>query len=390
MHAPLDRAAVLAARHDLLARVAALLEVDAADQFEVDHLRHELLDRGRRDARHAARTSSQRHACGVQRRQRGRLPPAGCTSSERGICPRRRAGGSTTASPCWRAAPRPARRRPSRRGRGPASPNSRPLGAGIVELALGAQHEHRQALAHGAASVGAAQQAELVGAHAPDDEAGQQAALGRAVAGQARLARRASRRRPASAGRAGRSAASAPRARISPSRSNARRRRMRWSVQGCRPCADYHQRPWASLRQGLGASRRNARHEVAALAACSCCCWPPAARRLGRGAGSTSRCRWPRRPSSCRSNPAPRRARSPRPGCAPACRRRRCCCTNGSAGPARRGASAPAATRSAPDVTPRQLLDKMVHGDESLETRAPDRGLDAAPVARRAGARRRT
>ena len=53
-HAPLGRAAVLAARDDLLARVAALLEIDAADELEVDHLRHEPVDRRRLDRGDAA------------------------------------------------------------------------------------------------------------------------------------------------------------------------------------------------------------------------------------------------------------------------------------------------------------------------------------------------
>ena len=52
-HAALERAAVLAARDDLLARIAALLEVHAAHQLEVDHLRHEGLDGAGDDARHA-------------------------------------------------------------------------------------------------------------------------------------------------------------------------------------------------------------------------------------------------------------------------------------------------------------------------------------------------
>ncbi|KOT23443.1 glycine cleavage T domain protein [Burkholderia mallei] len=49
--AALDRAPVLAARDDFLARIAALAEVDAADHVEVDHLRNELLDGRLRDAR---------------------------------------------------------------------------------------------------------------------------------------------------------------------------------------------------------------------------------------------------------------------------------------------------------------------------------------------------
>jgi hypothetical protein len=40
--AALELAEVLAARDDFLARVAAFLEIDAAEQLEVDHLRDEL------------------------------------------------------------------------------------------------------------------------------------------------------------------------------------------------------------------------------------------------------------------------------------------------------------------------------------------------------------
>ena len=71
--APLQRAAVLAARDDLLARIATLLEVHAADHFEVHHLRHELLDGGGHDARDAARHFEPGPGRGGQRGQgRGR------------------------------------------------------------------------------------------------------------------------------------------------------------------------------------------------------------------------------------------------------------------------------------------------------------------------------
>src|SRR6185295_2948990 len=42
--ASLRRAAILAARDDFLPGIAALLEVDAADELEVDHLRDEAID----------------------------------------------------------------------------------------------------------------------------------------------------------------------------------------------------------------------------------------------------------------------------------------------------------------------------------------------------------
>ena len=60
------------------------------------------------------------------------------------------------------------------------------------------------------------------------------------------------------------------------------------------------------------------------------------------------------------------------------------CCTNGSAGRGRRGASAPAATRSTPAPRRSQLLDKMVQGDETLEKLRLVEGWTLAPGARRA------
>ena len=83
--AALQRAAELAARHDLLARVAALLEVHAADRFVVDHLRHEGLDhrRGQRHdaAAHFAPLPERRIQC---RRPAARALPAGAIHSARG------------------------------------------------------------------------------------------------------------------------------------------------------------------------------------------------------------------------------------------------------------------------------------------------------------------
>src|SRR3989344_7496751 len=45
VHALLEPAQVLHARHDFLSRVAAFLEIYAADKFEIGHLWHELLVR---------------------------------------------------------------------------------------------------------------------------------------------------------------------------------------------------------------------------------------------------------------------------------------------------------------------------------------------------------
>ena len=115
-HAALDRAAVLAARDDLLARIAALLEVDAADELEIDHLRHELLDRRGLDRGMPLCTSSQRQVVERERAARRRRRPR-CrrrrTSSARGR--RRRAGGSALRRP-RRACSTTRRVAPSQRG----------------------------------------------------------------------------------------------------------------------------------------------------------------------------------------------------------------------------------------------------------------------------------
>ena len=70
-HRPaLERAAVLAAGHHLLARVAAFLKIDPAHQIQVDHLRHKSVHRGSADAGHAA---VHFQPCPVVGRQRGQV-----------------------------------------------------------------------------------------------------------------------------------------------------------------------------------------------------------------------------------------------------------------------------------------------------------------------------
>ena len=54
-HATLQRASILTSRHDFLPGVAAFLEIDAPQQLEVDHLRHEQIDRLGLDEGNAAR-----------------------------------------------------------------------------------------------------------------------------------------------------------------------------------------------------------------------------------------------------------------------------------------------------------------------------------------------
>src|SRR4051812_13851322 len=59
-HAALHLPAVLGSGDDLLTGVAALTKVDAAQGFEVHHLRHELILRGARDERAAGADLLQR------------------------------------------------------------------------------------------------------------------------------------------------------------------------------------------------------------------------------------------------------------------------------------------------------------------------------------------
>src|SRR5437867_129063 len=85
---------------------------------------------------------------------------------------------------------------PRLRGRGAAEPArrriagqavQRELAAGVAELAFRAQHEHRQALQRGRQHVGTAGEQQFVGLRLPCDEAREQPALGAAIAGQPRL-----------------------------------------------------------------------------------------------------------------------------------------------------------------------------------------------------------
>ncbi len=110
-HPSLDRSAVLASRDDFLSRIAALLEVDATDQLEVQHLRHEPVDRCRFDRRDAA---LHLEPAPLIERHRRRVPghrvvrrPMRRRSAR---CPPHRAGESHGGRPCraWSMASTPA------------------------------------------------------------------------------------------------------------------------------------------------------------------------------------------------------------------------------------------------------------------------------------------
>ena len=72
---------------------------------------------------------------------------------------------------------------------------------------------------------------------------------------------------------------------------------------------------------GAGALARSSRGDESLALRCSCCCSSPRRRRLRRpGGGCTGRCRWPPNRRAVDRARHARRARSPTPGCGPACR----------------------------------------------------------------------
>ncbi len=184
----LGGAAVLAARDDLLAGIAALLEVDAADELEVDHLRHEAIDRRRFDGDDAAFDVEpapgrrRDHRCrgdidlAVRRRREERTLQAGRV----GEADRRRRAVRSTLAHCSAAEHR------CRRRTGDAE--QRDLVARVAELALGAQDEHRQPLERRRQDARRAGEQEFVVGRPPDDEGRLQPALGRAESRQPRRA----------------------------------------------------------------------------------------------------------------------------------------------------------------------------------------------------------
>ena len=182
LRTPLERAAVLAACHDLLTGVAALLEVHATDQFEVDHLRHELLGCRRHHAGHAAGGFQTAPEFDVQRRQ-GRRCDTGPQTARHGVACDNRIGQADQISIT------DSRLRPgfgSRHARSDQTPQGH-ISRRVAELAFGAQHEHGQALEHGRQQVRAAGQQDVV-TPAPGHEGRQQPTLGRTETGQMRTA----------------------------------------------------------------------------------------------------------------------------------------------------------------------------------------------------------
>ena len=254
--APLGRAAVLAARDDFLAGIAALLEVDAADELEVHHLRHEPVDRRRLDrarCRFAPRASARpRGRAAGRRRRRPRRRAARRTGPA--PCPRRRAGGSP-AAPSRSRLPRP-RASPSGAVAAVAGqPQSRT--SALASLSL---HCARSTNIDRRFSVGASTLAE----QASRNSSSRRLARPRSWPAGGPWPSR-SRRAGPRPGRASRTslvswpcrklAASAPRARITPRSASRHSALERNLVDGMR---HYHQPPWHEWRRG-GALARSSR-----------------------------------------------------------------------------------------------------------------------------------
>jgi hypothetical protein len=198
--APLQLAQILAAGDDFLARIAALLEVDPAQQFKIDHLRNELLLRGLGDDRHPGVNLGQMpgvvaaHAQLVG--QRGRdglrgvhrhLPLIARRAKDIGHADQRTQRMIELGERFGGQAVEPGLQR--RFGQAAADAQHDLVArqrAGVAELGLGAQHEHRQALLDGRLDVARQLQEDRRGA-APHQERRQQTAFRRAVAGQAHL-----------------------------------------------------------------------------------------------------------------------------------------------------------------------------------------------------------
>ena len=303
--------------------IAALLEVDAADELEVDHLRHEAIDRRRLDRDDAAlapRASARSRGSAAARAADVGLGAGAAQRAARAAVPAASGRRITGARRRGRASARQRRRPASRVAAAPGHAHRADLGAGVARACT-----WRAARTSTGASASAR-------ARWPGTRAGTRR-------------RPAARRRswPAGGPWPSRSrpaapdprpsvatslvswlcrnvAASAPRARITP---QSARRQAPLDGDRRRGMRHYHQPPWSRVAQGL---ERSTRSVCAPMRVWRFLFLLLRARRGGGGVcglrgGCTRRCRWPPSPSSCRSSPAGRRARSPRPGCGPACRR---------------------------------------------------------------------
>ncbi len=384
MRAALERAAVLAARHHLLARVAALLEIDAADQFQVHHLRHELLRpwRPTRAARRCAPPASARLS-GSSAGSGGRLAAGPQPARHRGAVDDGVGQADQVGAAGVGAAPR---------GAGRASPSAAPAASparphsGSSALASLSLHLARSTNIDSRFSVAGSRSALQASSTSssprrPDHETGQQPALGRAVAGQPRLA-------------------GVPGAAMSC---------VSWPCRKLRGVgaagADHAPVGQAHGAVGQGWSGRCDSHALIMISrhvwsrprgfgwlagACwGCCCV------AGRAGGRPRAWWWLDRPlplagatvPSCRSSPArtPREVAQAWVDAGVQTSPRLLYEWFRWSGQARRIRAG--SYEIEPGTTPRRLLAKMVQGDETLEQRALHRRLDAAPAARRAGAR---
>ncbi len=183
----LELAEVLGARHDLLARVAALVEVHPADQLVVEHLGDELFLGGRGDQRQAGADHAQlpgrgagTHRAGGDERveERGRgLGGDGEHEALRAEADAAHARGGHRLAHVL-GGERGAGRLRDRRGLRAGEPDQRGVGAGVGELDLAAQHVHRELLQEGRQDVGRERE-RMAAFLGPHQEARDHAALGR-------------------------------------------------------------------------------------------------------------------------------------------------------------------------------------------------------------------
>ena len=177
-HGPaLERAAELAAGHDLLPGVTTLLEIHATHGLVIEHLRHEGVGHGGPDPGYPGADLGQlpdrfRHFGRIGPRCAGRRHPQG------GIRAIGRIQEQDARWPLVHPRPRGAGA-PRHLGHcGPQQAAQCERIGGVGQPDLGTQHEHRQALDHGGQDVAPADQQDLDRAALETDEAREHAALG--------------------------------------------------------------------------------------------------------------------------------------------------------------------------------------------------------------------
>jgi O-antigen ligase len=183
----LEGAAKLAARNHFLARIATLLEIDAAHRLVVEHLRYEGLDNGRGDGGDSAADLAPQPKLRGQRRS-GRRGSAGWRDPEAA----RLAVGriKTDDVGIARTHVGPGRGSPGHEWRDRIARNSVPIEVGrcVAQPDLGPQHEHRDPFERGGQDVAAHHQQDFGAAALETNEAGLHPAFRGAIRGKPRLA----------------------------------------------------------------------------------------------------------------------------------------------------------------------------------------------------------